>query len=357
MAPPGVVERARGEHAVNRPSQEPASRADDAAPLEPEEFRRLAAAVHDEVSTAIVGQEEAVRGVLICLIAGGHALLEGVPGLGKTSLVRAFARALDLRFGRIQFTPDLMPTDITGGTVLADDVAGRHTLTFQPGPVFANLVLADEINRATPKTQSALLEAMQEGTVTTGTHSRPLPSPFCVLATQNPIEMQGTYPLPEAQLDRFLFKLHFAFPALDELDAIVYRTAEHSDPPSRQVADAAALLRMNALAHTVPMARHVVDYAGRIILALQPQAAGAPESIRRYVRLGPSPRGAQALCLAGRIAALLDGRYALSYSDIRAVARPALRHRIGLSFEAERQSISSDTVVDEVLARTPEEPS
>src|SRR5256714_3003922 len=325
-------------------------------PLEPEEFQQVAEAVQREVSSAIVGQEEAIQGVLITLIAGGHALLEGVPGLGKTSLVRAFARALDLRYGRIQFTPDLMPADITGSNVLMEDAGGRHVLTFQPGPIFANLILADEINRATPKTQSALLEAMQEGTVTTGNSSRPLPRPFCVLATENPIEMQGTYPLPEAQLDRFFLKLYFAFPVRDELTEIVYRTAELPEPPVKKVADAATLLRMNALAHAVPMARHVVDYASRLILALQPAAPAAPEVVRRFVRRGARARGAQALCLAGRIAALLDGRYNLAFADVRAVAHAALRHRIGLSFEADRQGIAPDAVIDEVLARVPEEP-
>jgi MoxR-like ATPase len=279
-----------------------------------------------------------------------------VPGLGKTSLVRAFGRALDLQHGRIQFTPDLMPADITGTTVLTEDPSGRRTLTFQPGPVFGNLILADEINRATPKTQSALLEAMQEGTVTLANVRRELPQPFCVLATQNPIELQGTYPLPEAQLDRFLLKLFFGMPSREDLDDIVLRTAEMSDTPVRQVADAGMLLRMRRLAHEVPMARHVVDYATRIVLALQPGAADGHDLVRRHVRFGPSPRGAQALCLAGRVGALLDGRYNLAFADVRSMAKPALRHRLVLTFDAQRQEISPDTIIDEVIARVPEEP-
>ena len=253
-----------------------ADRGEPTAPaIEPETFLRVATEVRAEVRTAIVGQDEAIEGTLICLIGGGHALLEGVPGLGKTSLVRAFGKALDLQHGRIQFTPDLMPADITGTTVLTEDQGGRRTLAFQPGPVFANLLLADEINRATPKTQSALLEAMQEGTVTLANVQRALPQPFCVLATQNPIEMQGTYPLPEAQLDRFLLKLFFGMPSREDLNDIVMRTAEMNDPFIRQVADAATLVRMRQLAREVPMARHVVDYATRIVLSLQPESTEA----------------------------------------------------------------------------------
>jgi MoxR-like ATPase len=326
------------------------------APIAPEEFQRVAAEVRGEVRSVIVGQDEAIEGTLVSLIAGGHALLEGVPGLGKTSLVRAFGGALDLQHGRIQFTPDLMPADITGTTVLTEDTSGRRTLTFQPGPVFGNLILADEINRATPKTQSALLEAMQEGTVTLANSQRKLPQPFCVLATQNPIELQGTYPLPEAQLDRFLFKLFFGMPSREDLNDIVFRTAETDDVHVRQVADAATLLRMRRLAHEVPMARHVVDYATRIVLALQPGQQNSDDMVSRYVRLGPSPRGVQALCLAGRVTALLAGRYNLAFEDVRAVAKPALRHRLVLTFDAQRQNILPDAIIDEVLANVPEEP-
>jgi MoxR-like ATPase len=328
----------------------------DLPALQPEEFQEVATAARQAVAAVIVGQEEAVDGALISLIAGGHALLEGVPGLGKTSLVRAFARVLDLRYGRIQFTPDLMPADITGTSVLVADTGGQRMLTFQPGPIFANLILADEINRATPKTQSALLEAMQEATVTLGGTIRPLPKPFCVLATENPIELQGTYPLPEAQLDRFFLKLFFSMPSQQQIVDIVYRTAEEAEPPVSRVADAAMLLRMRKLAHEVPMAHHVVAYATRLVLALQSASPDASETVRRYVRLGPSPRGAQALCLAGRIMALLDGRYNLAFADIRAVARPALRHRLVLSFDAQRQGITPDSIIDEVIKRIPEEP-
>jgi len=324
-------------------------------PIEPEEFQRLAALVRDQVRSVIVGQDEAIEGTLICLIAGGHALLEGVPGLGKTSLVRTFAQTLDLQHGRIQFTPDLMPADITGTTVLNEESSGRRTLAFQPGPVFANLLLADEINRATPKTQSALLEAMQEGTVTLANRQHILPQPFCVLATQNPIELQGTYPLPEAQLDRFLLKLFFGMPSREDLNEIVFRTAEIDESSVRQVADARVLLQMRRLAHEVPMARHVVDYATRIVLALQPGGRQAPDAVARHIRMGPSPRGVQALCLAGRTTALLAGRYNLAFQDVRAVAKVALRHRILLTFDAQRQGLTTDAIVEEVVASIPEE--
>jgi MoxR-like ATPase len=327
----------------------------EAPTLSPDTFLETAQAIRREVSSVIVGQDDAVTGALLCLIAGGHALLEGIPGVGKTRLVRAFAAALDLRFRRIQFTPDLMPADITGTNVLERDGASAGRVVFEPGPVFANLVLADEINRATPKTQSALLEAMQEGTVTTATTSRALPAPFCVLATENPIEMQGTYPLPEAQLDRFLLKLTFSFPSIDELREIVYRTAEEHEAERPAVADGATLLRMRELAHSVPMAPHVVSYAARLATALRPESPSAPAAVKEHVQLGPSPRGLQAICLAGRAAALLDGRYALAFRDIRSVAHAALRHRLILRFGAERQGVSSDHLIDGVLAEVPEE--
>jgi MoxR-like ATPase len=302
----------------------------------------------------IVGQQDAVRGILISLAAGGHVLLEGVPGLGKTTMARAFAGALGLEQRRVQFTPDLMPADITGTTVLTQDEGDHAELHFQPGPLFANLVLADEINRAAPRTQSALLEAMQERTVTIGTTTHPLPRPFFVLATQNPVEMHGTYPLPEAELDRFLFKLQFAFPTRDELSAMVVHTAERAvDPDVAAVADAATLVRMNELVRAVPAAAHVIDYASRLVLALHPGGEDAPDAVARYVRLGPSPRGAQALALAGRAAALMDGRVNLAFEDVRAVALPALRHRLVLSFDAERAGVAADDIVAEALARVP----
>jgi len=318
--------------------------------LEPEEFQRLAAAIEAAVGRVVVGQRDAVRGALICLLSGGHALLEGVPGLGKTTLARALAASLDLEAKRIQFTPDLMPADITGTNVLLQSAGGADArLRFEPGPVFANVVIADEINRAAPRTQSALLEAMQERTVTTSNETRRLPEPFFVLATQNPVEMYGTYPLPEAELDRFFLKLLFTYPPADELSAMVERTtAETAEPAIEPVADAATVARMNALVRAVPAAEHVIDYASRLVLALQPGPA-ASERVRRFVRLGPSPRGAQALVLAGRVAALIDGRYSLAVEDVRAVALPALRHRLVLTIDAERQAVSADEIVAEAL--------
>lgn len=334
----------------------PATEENTSLPTEmtPDEFQRIAASLREQVAAVIVGQEEAVQGVLLCLVAGGHALLEGAPGVGKTSVVRTFARALDLQYRRMQFTPDLMPADITGTNILATDSNGHPTLTFHPGPVFANLILADEINRATPKTQSALLEAMQEGTVTTPDASRPLPQPFCVLATENPIEMQGTYPLPEAQLDRFLLKLLFNFPTEQGLIDIAFRTAGGEEPDVARVADGATLLRMRALARSVPMARHVVEYASQLVLSLQPGSAFATDMVRRLVRYGPSPRGVQALCAAGRVVALLEGRFNLSIDDVRAVALPALRHRLVLGFEAEMENVNADAVIATAL-RVPAE--
>jgi MoxR-like ATPase len=327
-------------------------------PLEPEEFRRIAAAIEEAVGRSIIGQREAVRGALICLVAGGHALLEGVPGLGKTTMARALAGALDLEPKRIQFTPDLMPADITGTTVvLQGGEGGEALLRFEPGPIFANVIIADEINRAAPRTQSALLEAMQERTVTTANTTRQLPEPFFVLATQNPVEMYGTYPLPEAELDRFFLKLRFEFPPVGELNAMVERTtaAAAEPPPAAPVADAATIARMHALVRAVPAAAHVVDYASRLVLALHPGSPGASENVRRFVRLGPSPRGAQALALAGRVAALMDGRPNLAIEDVRAVALPALRHRLVLTIDAERQGVSAEEIVAAALERLPRE--
>ncbi|HVA22107.1 MAG TPA: AAA family ATPase [Candidatus Micrarchaeia archaeon] len=323
-------------------------------PLNPTEFRQVAAAIEAAVAARVVGQREAVRGALICLIAGGHALLEGVPGLGKTTMVRAFAAALDLRHHRIQFTPDLMPADITGTTVLMEGGAGTPRLNFQRGPIFAGLVLADEINRASPRTQSALLEAMQEGAVTIAGVTHPLPRPFCVMATQNPVEMHGTYPLPEAELDRFFLKLRFEYPSASELTSIVTQSTGAADPAALPVADAGVLLRMTALAHRVPAASHVLDYISRLVLALQP-GPDAPALVRDFVRLGPSPRGAQALSLAGRITALVAGRPNLAFEDVHAVALLALRHRLVLSFDAERHGVGPETIVADALERTPDE--
>jgi len=280
-----------------------------------------------------------------------------VPGLGKTTMARAFASVLGLEERRVQFTPDLMPADITGTTVLTQVPGGAVELRFQQGPLFANLVLADEINRAAPRTQSALLEAMQERQVTIATTTHTLPAPFFVLATQNPVELQGTYPLPEAELDRFMLKLEFAFPSQDELSAMVAHTAEGLELSAlRPVADAATLLRMTALVREVPAAAHVIDYASRLVLALHPSSADASDDVRRHVRLGPSPRGAQALALAGRVVALMAGRVSLAFEDVQAVALPALRHRLLLSFDAERAGVSADDLVADALARVPTEP-
>jgi MoxR-like ATPase len=331
-----------------------------AEPLGPEEFQRLAREIEAAVAQTVVGQEEAVRGALTCLVCGGHALLEGVPGLGKTTMARALAAALDLESKRIQFTPDLMPADITGTTVLLQSAGGGESeLRFEPGPVFANVVLADEINRAAPRTQSALLEAMQEHTVTTANTTRELPNPFFVIATQNPVEMYGTYPLPEAELDRFLLKLNFEFPPAAELNAMVARTTGEegfAPEPVAAIAGAETVTRMRALVRQVPAAEHVVDYATRLVISLHPEEGGASERLRRFVRLGPSPRGIQALVLAGRVAALIDGRPNLSVEDVRAVARPALRHRLVLTIDAERQGVTADEIVAEAVEALPREP-
>jgi MoxR-like ATPase len=318
-------------------------------------FQAVAAEIERQVGDSIVGQRDAIRGVLISLILGSHALLEGVPGLGKTSMVQAFAGAVGISHSRIQFTPDLMPADITGTVVLVDNPTHAPTLVFQRGPLFGGLILANEINRASPRTQSALLEAMQEGTVTIGNETHVLPRPFSVLATQNPVEMQGTYPLPEAQLDRFLLKLRFEYPTVDELTVIVRRTSQEA-PPAMPASSAEELLRMGELARHLPAAAPVLDYASRLIVALQPSGA-SPGFVRDSVRLGPSPRGAQALKLAGSVTALLAGRHHLAYEDVRAVALPALRHRLILTFDAERNGLSADDVVEAVVGEVPDDAS
>ncbi|HET7095106.1 MAG TPA: AAA family ATPase, partial [Thermomicrobiales bacterium] len=301
----------------------------DAAELPPQmsvaEFRNVVDRIEEEVARVMVGQTDVVRDVLTCVIAGGHALLEGAPGLGKTMLVRTLAEALDLDFSRIQFTPDLMPADITGTNILMEDRDGRRQFAFQPGPIFANLVLADEINRATPKTQSALLEAMQEKTVTIADTMHSLAQPFFVLATQNPLEMEGTYPLPEAQLDRFFFKLLVPYPSAADLTEIVRRTTARLTLTAERVADGAAVEAMGKLARQVPIATHVTDYVVRLVLATHPEGDAAAPVVRRYVRYGVSPRGAQAIVLGGKIRALMEGRLNVSFDDVRAVALPALR--------------------------------
>jgi MoxR-like ATPase len=323
-----------------------------AAALSPEAFGDRARTIEREVQRVIVGQDALVRQTLICLIANGHALLEGVPGLGKTMLVRTFAEVLDCAFNRIQFTPDLMPADIVGTNVLVEE-GGTRVFRFQPGPVFANLLLADEINRATPKTQSALLEAMQEHQVSVARDRHKLEAPFFVLATQNPLEMEGTYPLPEAQLDRFLFKLWVPFPSEEDLVTIMERTTGTESARPDHVATAAEVVEMQQLARSVPIAPHVTAYAVALLAATHPDQPRAPQLVREYVRYGGSPRGAQALVLTGKIHALLEGRYNVAVDDIRAVALPALRHRVIRNFEGEAEGISSDAIVRAVIDAVP----
>ena len=312
-------------------------------------FHALTKDIRAELGKVIVGQQAVVDNVMICLLAGGHALLEGVPGLGKTELVKTLGEVLDLRYGRIQFTPDLMPADITGTTVIAEDQQDNRFFRFEPGPIFNNLILADEINRATPKTQSALLEAMHERTVTVGNSLHNLPIPFYVMATQNPIEMEGTYPLPEAQLDRFFFKIIVNYPDAEELEEIVLRTTTDVVPEVRKVATTKDILALQVLVRQVPIATHVLRYAVRLITATDPESAEAPQITRNYVRYGASPRGAQTLVLAGKVRALFDERYNVSFDDIREVAHQTLRHRLILNFEAEAEGITADTVIDELV--------
>jgi MoxR-like ATPase len=314
-----------------------------------EAFVSAFGALRAEVEKIIVGQGEIISGVLTAMFAGGHVLLEGVPGLGKTLLVRTLAESLHLTFSRVQFTPDLMPADILGTNVMVDDEGGDRHFQFQPGPIFAHIVLADEVNRATPKTQSALLEGMQEQSVTVAGASRPLPLPFIVLATQNPIEMEGTYPLPEAQLDRFFFKLRVRYPAMAELNAIIDRTTQVRDTAVQRVMDGATVLGFRDLIREVPIATHVRDFATRIVMATHPQWDGAPDATRRYVRYGASPRAAQALVLGAKVRALTEGRYNVSTEDIRALAPPALRHRIILNFGGESEGIDPDQLITQVI--------
>jgi MoxR-like ATPase len=326
-----------------------------AAAQDIERLRRTVQALEREVARVIVGQELVVRGVTIALLAGGHVLLEGLPGLGKTLLVRTIARVLQLHYSRVQFTPDLMPADILGTNILLDTAHGGRAFEFQAGPIFANLVLADEINRATPKTQSALLEAMQEQVVTVGTIGHPLPRPFFVLATQNPIELEGTYPLPEAELDRFFFKLQVGFPSRAELASIVERTTGPRGEPPATVAEGSSVLELQELAREIPIATHVADYAVRLVLASHPELPEAAESAKRNVRYGASPRAAQTIILGAKIHAVLAGRVNVAFDDVRRVALPALRHRLILNYEAEARGITTDRVVAELLTAVSEQ--
>ena len=311
--------------------------------------------IRDEIGKVIVGHEDVVEGVVIALISGGHVLLEGVPGLGKTTLLRTLGGAMHLDDSRIQFTPDLMPADIVGSMVLDTHSPGAKAMRFEPGPIFAHLVLADEINRATPRTQSALLEAMQERTVTIGTTTYPLEDPFLVMATQNPLEMEGTYPLPEAQLDRFLLKLLVGYPSKDEMVTIVERTMASETPRVHQVVDREQILEIRRGAHDILVAPHVRDFAIDLILATQPEQDAAHEMARKFVRYGSSPRGAQALMLAGRVRALMRGRLNVSINDVRALALPALRHRLILNFDAHAEGKTTDEILTEILDSMPQE--
>ncbi len=325
----------------------------DAPPLEAQvqQFKDTFSRIRDEMGKMMVGQQDIVEGVLVALFAGGHVLLEGVPGLGKTMLVRTLADAVNVKFSRIQFTPDLMPADIVGTNIIMEDEQGRKEFEFQRGAVFANIVLADEINRATPKTQSALLEAMQEHHVTVGGKQHTLEEPFLVLATQNPLEMEGTYPLPEAQLDRFFFKLKVLYPTAEDLHTILDRTTTKTAPiVSKVLHDPSEVVMLRDVVRQVPLAKDIQAHAIDLVLATHPETTQASPLAKKYVRYGASPRAAQALILAGKIYALLDNRYHVSRADIEKAALPALRHRIILNFEGEAEGTTTDDVITEILA-------
>src|SRR2546421_9806123 len=324
------------------------------------EFMEITRRLENELCQIVVGQERVIRELLLALLAGGHVLLEGVPGLGKTLLVRTLADALTLKFARIQFTPDLMPADIVGPTIVseqADSNSGgsKRMFSFQPGPIFANIVLADEINGATPKTQSALLEGMQEHTVSVGDATRPLPRPFFVLGTQNPLEMEGTYPLPEAQLDRFLLKVLVSFPSASNLLQIIDTTVGTHTLQAKQIASGEQLMHLIKTARAVPVATHVKEYAVRLLLATHPDQEDAPDSVRKYVRYGASPRGLQALIMTGKVRALLEGRYNVSLEDLKNVAFPALRHRIILNFDGLADGITPEDLIETIIEEIEDE--
>ncbi|HVT13991.1 MAG TPA: MoxR family ATPase [Fimbriimonadaceae bacterium] len=313
-------------------------------------FNSTFTAIRSQIQKVIVGQQDIVEGVLIGLASNGHVLLEGMPGLGKTLLVRSLSKSVSLSFSRIQFTPDMMPADVTGTNVLSHADSGARAFEFRPGPIFANIVLADEINRATPKTQSAMLEAMQERSVTVGGKRHELHEPFLVMATQNPVEQEGTYPLPEAQLDRFFFKLLVPYPSKSELAEVVNRTtgAEEQEPES--IATPEDILRMRSIVRAVPVAANVLDYGLSLVVGTHPEGEGSAPIAARYCRFGSSPRGAQSLITAGKVYALLNGRFNVSKEDLRRAAKPALRHRLLLNFEAEADGVTADKVIDEVVA-------
>src|SRR5215472_12747465 len=318
-----------------------------------ESFRNAYTALRAEIGKVVVGQQEIVESTVIALFAGGHVLLEGVPGLGKTLLVRTLSEVLDLSFNRIQFTPDLMPADILGTNIVMETTGGRREFQFQRGPIFAHLILADEINRATPKTQSALLEAMQEHSVTAGGEIRKLIEPFFVMATQNPIDQEGTYPLPEAQLDRFFFKILVGYPSAEELTEVLTRTTTGARAEVARVLNRESLLELMNLVREVPVASHVKDYAVRLVLATHPRTETAVPISTQYLRFGSSPRGGQTLLLAGKVRALIQGRFNVSFDDIQAVATPTLRHRLILNFEAEAEGITTDHIIAQVLKDVP----
>ncbi|HLJ91873.1 MAG TPA: MoxR family ATPase [Gemmataceae bacterium] len=318
------------------------------------QFQKAYGQVQAEIGKVIVGHADIVHGVLTCLFVGGHALLEGVPGLGKTLLVRTLSQVLDLAFNRVQFTPDLMPSDIIGTNIIMEAPDGKRVFSFQPGPLFAQIVLADEINRATPKTQSALLEAMQEHSITVGGTMHRLKEPFFVMATQNPIEQEGTYPLPEAQLDRFFFKLIVNYSGRQEMATILERTTRGEWPQPERVMSAEEIRQWQQLVREVLVAPPVQDYAIRLVLATHPQGEFATAETNKYIRCGGSPRGAQALVLAGKVRALLEGRFNVSFEDIRRVYLPAMRHRVLLNFEAQAENMASDTVLAQILNDVPE---
>lgn len=319
-----------------------------------EEFREIAGRIETEVAKVIVGQREVIRHVLAGMLCNGHVLLEGVPGLGKTILIRTLSEVIDLEFKRIQFTPDLMPADITGTDIMEEEESGRRSFRFSKGPVFANLILADEINRATPKTQSALLEAMQEQTVTVAKRSYSLPSPFFVMATQNPLEMEGTYPLPEAQLDRFIFKVNVPFPSENDLVDILIRTTGANDPLTQPVTDGGQIKAMQDFSRQVPVASHVNEYISRLVIGTQP--GDSPASlVNQYVRYGSSPRGGQAMVLGAKILALLKGRYNVSFEDVTTIAPAALRHRLLLNFEGLAARVTPDDIIADLLDNIPKD--